>query len=280
MYKSILFFAILLMQEMAISCDSTIPLNGVFDLQTCDRKIEQCVPANEALNNYLDKIEYDDIFTVALKSSPWRLYANDGHILSVQELANMIRPKLKTMHKKHSVKLIASWSDTNSSNKNFISLSKRLSKALDNFPVSGVDGFLWVDYKGKIHSTKQAITTWKNFIVYEVKKKGDILVPMIDGQFISKEKYFIDHKSGIGMLHVGIGYDTFLLCSKKALKAFELSAKFNNPIGAYNAAIMHIEKGKYSDIEIAKELLTKAYNLGYTKAKHKLESLNYINLEK
>jgi TPR repeat protein len=76
-----------------------------------------------------------------------------------------------------------------------------------------------------------------------------------------------------GVMYAGAGWDIFFLCPDKALRMFEVAAEMLNPIAAYNAAIMRLERGKEGDLQAAKALLSKASELGDKKAQARLYKL-------
>ncbi len=78
-----------------------------------------------------------------------------------------------------------------------------------------------------------------------------------------------------GMLQVGVGYDVFMLCPEQTLKTFEESAALANPIAAYNAALMHLERGNPGDIEAAETLLKQSASAGDKRAQAKLQALGH-----
>jgi TPR repeat protein len=64
-----------------------------------------------------------------------------------------------------------------------------------------------------------------------------------------------------------------MLCPEKALRAFEASAGAGNPIGAYNAALMRLERNGAGDRKAALALLRNAAAAGDLKARQKLAAL-------
>ena len=85
---------------------------------------------------------------------------------------------------------------------------------------------------------------------------------------------FEARKDGNGLLHAGVGWDVFSLCPDRALAAFELSAKMGNAIGAYNAAMIRIERGHKGDREAAIALLKQAVALKDKKSEALLAKLS------
>jgi len=251
-------------------CNHNLDLEGSVSISECNSKTQHCVSAGRALYEYIEKSDdIENIYTIALQSSPWRLYGGDMRILDVHDLAVMIRPKIS---KEKSVKLIASWTGVSPDVKH-PSLAQQLSKELSGFPVTGMDGFLWFTHKGESYTTKQTFTLGVPSGPYMVAEGEDVMAALTIGWTIYVEQLFQMQQNAEGLLRVGVGYDIYMLCPDKALQAFEAAADLNNPIGAYNAAIFRLDRGKKGDQEVAKELLKQAVKLGDKKAKAKLFSL-------
>ncbi len=64
-----------------------------------------------------------------------------------------------------------------------------------------------------------------------------------------------------------------MLCPQRALSAFEAAGKLGNAIGAYNTAMMRLERAGEGDREQALALLKRASDLGDQKSGALLRSL-------
>ena len=109
------------------------------------------------------------LMRVGLQSSPWRLYDGDMRILTIEELAAVVRANRDATETR--VELVGSWTGVSPS-PGVPSLADRLSQALDGFPVRGEDGFLWVKADGSRRTTRQAFTARKGAGAYFVPKGG------------------------------------------------------------------------------------------------------------
>lgn len=94
--------------DFALSCESSLPLNGAESIKTCDRHTPGCTPAAKLVNQYTEAMPDDPkLFTITLQSSPWRFYDPDTRIITPEEVAAMIKAHWKPEIK--NVVLIASW---------------------------------------------------------------------------------------------------------------------------------------------------------------------------
>jgi len=173
LYKTFLGFLMISMPLFAnAECTEDLGLNGTITIDTCDRNKEKCISADQAVYEYANNIaDRDEILLLILNSSPWRFYDEKMRILSVDEVATMIRPMMKKSVK--SVSLMSSWSG-HSPVKGAKSLSDRLSKQLDGTPVKGVSGFLWLSQNGKYRTTKQQFTVRRSG-PYEIAQGTDVI---------------------------------------------------------------------------------------------------------
>jgi hypothetical protein len=252
------------------ACEPPQPLSGTLTVPVCHTDGPDCRPAAKALYEYTKAQRDDpDTFSIALHSSPWRLYGPDMRIITVEELAGILRPQLEEKHKR--VELFGSWTGTELSSKT-PSLATRLSRALGGFPVTGKDGFLWMDNKGGMRTTKQAFTVRSGTGPYRVPTGEEVFVPLVVGWAVGLEDRFAPEEDEL-MLLAGVGHDVFLLCPDGALADFEAGAKMGNAIAAYNAAIVRLERGHDGDRDAALRLLQRAVELGDAKAAERLESL-------
>lgn len=252
-------------------CESDLPLKGMVSIKKCDSKIQVCISAGEAIYGYTEAMQDDPaVLTISLQASPWRLYDQDMRILNIDEIAEMVKPSIKPEIKK--IVLNGSWSGVPPSH-NEKSLAQKLSKSLNNFPVAGMDGFLWLSKGGVTHTTKQAFTMRQGTTPYSVATGDDVMVSFAAGWPINLEKQYIENRDADGLMRVGAGLDIFALCPDEALNAFEASAKLASPIAAYNAAMMRLERNDKGDVEAATKLLTQAAQLGDKKSQAKLKQL-------
>ncbi len=242
----------------AIACDTpALPLAGSVTVPSCAGQPprDDCVFAGKALHDYMQAIPDDDsVLTVALQSSPWRLYDAQMRILSVEELAASIRPRLNGVLQR--VELIGSWTGT-SPVAGTPPLAQRLSQALDGMPVRGEDGFLWLAEDGARRTTRQAFTLRNGSGAYFVPKGADVLAALASG-WAAEVQDQIPADNPAMQLSAAIGWDAFFLCPDKALERFEYSAAHGNAIAAYNAAVMRLERNAAGDRDAALALLAEA----------------------
>lgn len=167
--------------------------------------------------------------------------------------------------------LVASWSGTAPDSRSD-SLAKKLSMALGGMPVSGQDGFVWVSPKGKLRTTHQAFTGRVSG-PYRVAKSDDLMVSLVPGWVMDLEPEFVKAKNSAGIFRVGAAKEIFLLCPEGALKSYDEAAALRDPIAAFNAAIMRLERDKPGDRAAALVLLEQSAAQGDKKAENKLKSL-------
>lgn len=274
--KLISICLLLLTSKLVIAeCKSELPISGAISIKNCDAKSELCTPANEAIYSYIEAIKDQPTeLIISLQSSPWHLYGPDMRIITIDEIAEMAKPSIKKGVKK--IVLNASWSGVAPS-RDEKSIAKKLSERLDNFPVAGSDGFLWLSKDGTTYTTKQALTMRQGRKPYTVVKDGDVMVALAAGWIINLERAFMKDKDAEGLLNVAAGLDIFGLCPDRALSVFEESAKLSNPIAGYNAAIIHLERNTKVDTVAAIRLLSEAGKLGDKKSQAKLNDLQNSN---
>lgn len=266
---AILSLALLAAAQGVAACETSLPLSGSVAVPVCDREGPDCRSATKVLYEYT-QAQPDDpaIFSIALQSSPWRMYGPDLRILRVEDVATMIRPKLEPKHKR--VALYGSWTGTAPAGTP--SLASRLSRQLDGFPVEGKDGFLWMDPKGGMRTTRQAYTVRRGAGRYLVQTGDEVLVSLVDGWAAGLEVRF-GPQDGDMMLMAGVGNDVFLLCPDGALADFEAAAAMDSAIAAYNAAQIRLERNHAGDREAALKLLERSEALGDAKAAGQLKVL-------
>lgn len=187
-------------------------------------------------------------------------------ILTVDELATMLRPDLGTKVKR--VELIGSWTGVSPA-AGVPSLADRLSKALDGLPVRGEDGFLWLSADGSRHTTRQAFTARAGAGLYFVPKGQDVLVALADGWPAYVESQIPDDQPDL-LMRVGVAKDIFMLCPGEALAAYERAAGKGSAIAAYNAAQMRLERAADGDREAELKLLERGAALGDERSRKRL----------
>jgi hypothetical protein len=243
-------------------CPATLPLKGVLNIDNCYPMREDCVPASDALYQYAEAVPDggDEGMTIALHGSPWHLYGPDSRIMTIDKLAEVLRQESKKKKKLSHVVLMSSWSGT-APDKHHLPLARQLSNKLGDVKVSGADGFLWYSKDGKLTTTQQAFTA---FVTgpYAVKKGEPVMASLVTGWPAQFEETFARQGDADGLLRAGVGHETFSLCPERAWKAFDAAAALGNPVAAYNAAVLRLERGARGDREAAQDLLRKAMAAG------------------
>jgi hypothetical protein len=250
-------------------CESSLRLQGAVSVQCCTDG-DECIPATKAVYEYMQKIENPAVFSIGLQASPWHLYDADMRILTVEELAQMVKPKLQKP--KQSVLLIASWTGVVPT-VNGKSIAQKLSSLLDGFPVTGMDGFVWIANDGSVRTTQQAFTM-KPKCPYGVRPGEEVMVSLVAGWPVEFEQDYVKNGDAAGIMSAGAGWDIYMLCPERALGSFEMAARLSHPIAAYNAALMRLERGRDGDFEAATYLMKQAAALGDKKAQLRLRELN------
>lgn len=270
--RYVLGFLLSIASQLAIAdCKSFLPLEGVTSIDTCDPQTEKCVPAAKALYTYMDKAKDDpSVVTVALHASPWRFYDPEMRILSVEEVAEMLRSHLTKGVKR--IHLTASWTGIAPS-PGQQSLAQRLSEQLKGFPVEGENGFLWISKKGATRTTHQAFTVTRGSRPYGIRDGDEVMVSFVAGWPATFEESFVKERNADGVMRAGAGWDIFFLCPDRALQSFEAAARLSNPIAAYNAAMLRLERKDKGDAEAASVLLKQAAEAGDSKAIARLNAL-------
>ena len=214
----------------------------------------------------LEALDIPGEFTVGIQSSPWRMYDSQDRIVTVDEMAEMIRTQRPAKDRR--VRLVGSWTAALPEGEGQ-TLAQRLSAALDGFPVEGSDGFLWLSPKGAMRTTRQAFSVWRTGY-YDLPRGGDVMVALVPGALVQFEDRFAEDGIADGVVRAGVGKDVFMLCPEGALAAFERAAAMGSAVGAYNAGVIHQEAGE-RDAAIA--WLEKAIALGDAKAAARLAAL-------
>lgn len=256
-----LVLAFALLSGAVFPCEPSAALQGVESIPECDgtQGDSDCISGNSAIFDALKALDIAGAYTVGVQTSPWRMYDGEGRIMTVEDAAAAIRPGLADKHRR--VYLVGSWTATRPDGDE-ATLAKRLSDALDGYPVDGSDGFLWLSPAGDMRTTRQAFTAWKTG-PYSVRRGDDVLMALVPGSLAQFEDRFAEDGIAEGVVQAGIGHDVFMLCPESALAAFERAADMGNAIGAYNAGLMHAEQGQ-DDAAIT--WLERAAALGEAKA--------------
>jgi hypothetical protein len=259
--------AIALLPALGHACEQAPVLEGVLSIPQCDPASEECVPGTRAAHAALEAVEIPDVFTIGVQTSPWRMYDAEGRILTIAEVAAAVRAGMPASDRR--VHLAGSWTAARPDGGGD-TLAHRLSVALDGVQVDGSDGFLWLSPSGAMRTTRQALSVWKAG-PYSVVRGEDVLMALIPGAMAQFEDQFAGDNNAAGVVQAGIGFDVFMLCQERALAAFERAARMGSAIGAYNAGLMHAEKG---DSDAAKPWLQPALRLGEVRAAEALDGLH------
>jgi len=273
MVRILVFAGLIVLAPVVDACEASLKLSGMIEVSNCLHGEPGCVSAGQQLYKYTEASPDDPTsFSIALQSSPWRLYDADMRIISVEEVAKMVRshpdPKINR------VELIGSWTGVAPS-AGVPSLATRLSKALDDFPVKGENGFLWMDKHGATRTTHQAFTARRGSGPYGVHEGDEVMVSLVDGWAAGMEDR-IPATDGEVMLMAGVGQDVFMLCPEHALADFEAAAKMGNAVAAYNAALIRLERNEAGDRQAAERLLAQAATLGDSKSTERLAGLRHV----
>jgi hypothetical protein len=260
---------IFISQTAFAACETSLELKGAVSIKCCSPQSE-CIPAAKAVYDYT-AIAKDDpaAMSISMHASPWRLYDAEMRILTVEELAAMIKTQLRGRVKR--VVLIASWTGV-APDRNGKSLAKQMSDILGGFPVDGMDGFVWIAKDGALRTTQQAFTM-KPKCPYGVRPGDEVMVSLVPGWHVGYEDDYVKRGDSEAIRYAGAAWDIFMLCPEKALQLFETAANLSNPIAAYNAALIRLERGKSGDYAAAIKLLGKAAALGDQKSQEKLSAL-------
>ena len=273
---SLCFIAPLFPSFAQASCGHPFDVEGIITVENCDPDKDECIDGIRAIYEYGDALDSlddggDDVLTISIMSSPWRLYGQKMRIMRAKELATLVKSDLNDKVK--SVKLYSSWSEHAHVGRSK-SLSQELSEALDGLPVEGIDGFLWQNENGEYYATKQAFTvTLGRQFPYRHRVGEDLMMVLPYGAFIHAQDYFVRTKDLRGLRYAAVGWDVFILCPEKALATFELAASMSDAISAYNAAIMRLERRQDGDYEAALKLLKQAVELGDSPAEALLHEI-------
>jgi hypothetical protein len=263
--------ALLLACSNTLACPSSLPLKGTQFVASCDTRQSDCIDAAKVLHDNMEaEPDIPSVVTVGVQTSPWHIYGPDMRIITIDEFAATIRPTLKDPVK--SVALQGSWTGV-APDKDHKSLADQLSKALGGYPVSGMDGFMWVAKGGKLRTTHEAFTLRKGTGPYGVHSGDEVMAALTAGWPASMEDAIVKQGDADGAMRAAAGWDIFFLCPDHALASFERAAGMGSGIAAYDAAMMRIERGDEADRRAAVVLLTRAVKLGDKKAPELLKKL-------
>lgn len=101
------------------------------------------------------------------------------------------------------------------------------------------------------------------------------MASLVAGWPLEYDDEFLEQGNADGVMRAGVGADVYMLCPDKALELYEAAAKLSSPIAAYNAAMIHLERGKEGDLKKAAILLSQAAALGDRKAAARLKGLSH-----
>lgn len=253
------------------ACDtSQLSLSGVVNVATCSpgQDSADCVYSGQALYEYMEAVPDSDAqFTIGLQASPWRMYDAEMRIISVEDVADVVRPKLDG--KLERVELVGSWTGV-SPEPGVPSLAERVSKRLNGFPVKGEDGFLWLAKDGSRRTTRQAFTTREGAGSYFLKRGSEVFVSLVAGWPAFVQDQIAEDDPDM-LARAAAGWDIFFLCPDQALAGFEHAAAKGSAIAAYNAAIMHLDRGTDADRAAALALVERGAALGDAKSRARLD---------
>lgn len=269
--KKILLLTLALSTSLAWgACTTGLPLKGFVSVDTCATAGPDCVPAPQALYQYVEAQKDDgpDVLSIALHGSPWRLYDAEDRILEISELASIIRAKGSVIKR---VEIYSSWSAA-APDRHSKALTQRLSLALNGMQVKGLDGFAWYSPDGAVHTTHQAFTGAASG-PYHIPKGKPVMASLVKGWLVEGQSHFAKTGDAAGLLAAGVAADIYLLCPERALAAFDAAAALGNAVAAFNAAIMRLERGNSGDKAAAVKLLKQAAARGDLKARERLKTL-------
>lgn len=269
-WKRLAALPLLFATPWVLACDSSLPLDAsTTSIENCSPSTKGCIHAGQALHDYMEAADDDASWlTIGLQASPWRLYDGSMRILRIRDFARDLKPMLKPEVKV--VELQGNW--TGVAPRGGKSLAERLSQALGGKRVIGLDGFMWAKKDGGTRTTRQSFTVRKGSGIYGVRAGEDVMSALTVGWASDFQAEMEKSGDAKGMLTAAVGWDAFYLCPEKALAAFERSARFGSAIGAYNAAVMRIERAQTGDREAALELLELGAALGDVKSRELLAS--------
>jgi hypothetical protein len=263
------FLGLCLLSTSALACDTShLSLSGSVSVETCRKESAECIYAGQALYDYMEAVpDSDEVLTIGLQTSPWRMYDGEMRILTVEDIAEAVRAKLNGKVKR--VELIGSWTGV-SPEAGKPSLADRVSRALGGFPVRGENGFLWLAKDGTRRTTRQAFTMRNGAGSYFLPKDSEVLVSLVAG-WPANVVAQIPEDDAEMLMRAAAGFDVFLLCPDQALAGFERAAAKGSAIAAYNAAVMRLERNGDGDRAAALMMLERGVALGDSKSRARLD---------
>ena len=251
------------------ACESSLKLEGTMSVECCTSQ-EKCIAAATAIYDYSVAAKLPPgSLSLFMQASPWHVYDGNARILTIEELAAITKKQMKNDVKR--IDLIASWTGVAPDSKSK-SIAQKLSDSLNGFPIKGMDGFVWMAKDGSVRTTHQAFTIMPK-CPYGVHRGEEVMVSLVWGWMIQYEEDYVKKQNADAILRTGAAWDVFMLCPEKALQLFEAAAKISNPIAAYNAALLRLERNKDGDVEAATVLLKQAATLGDKKAQARIQEL-------
>ncbi|HTD29580.1 MAG TPA: hypothetical protein VK660_09350 [Xanthomonadaceae bacterium] len=200
--------ALLLVSSNVPACPSSLPLKGSVFVESCDSRQSDCLDPAKVLYDYLQsEVDRPAVLTISVQTSPWRIYDADMRIVSIDDFATLARSHLKDPVKR--VELRGSWTGV-APDKEHKSLADQLSIALDHYPVSGIDGFLWIAKGGKTYTTHQAFTIRKGSGAYGVHSGEDVMSALASGWPAYLEDTFVREGNADGVMRAAAGWDIIL----------------------------------------------------------------------
>jgi len=99
------------------------------------------------------------------------------------------------------------------------------------------------------------------------------MASLVNGWISLQEPHFAAQRNADALLAAGVGHETFGLCPQQALASFEAAAALGQPVAAYNAAVMRLERNGASDQAAARKLLQLAAKAGDQPASALLQAI-------
>ncbi len=261
--------ALCLLSPTTLACNTShLSLSGTLSVATCfPKRDSNCVASAKALHEYMEAVpDSDEVFTIGLQASPWRMYDGEMRILTVEDVADAVKPQLAKLER---VELVASWTGVSPA-PGLPSQAERISKALGGLPVKGEDGFLWLAKDGTRRTTRQAFTVREGAGPYSLPEGTEVFVPLVAGWPAHVQEQIPEEDANLLTL-AAAGWDIFFLCPDRALDGFEKAAAKGSAIAAYNAALMRLERGSDGDRVVALDLLERGASLGDAKSRARLD---------
>ena len=238
-----------------------VPLDGS-TIVLPDCRADECVSATKLVHDYAEAVpDSDEAFTIAGHCSPWRLYAENGRIERIGDLAQQIRahPKFPGVRE---IALICSWSGVRPEGAT-ASLASQMEAATGK-RTTGKDGFLWLGPGGAQKTTHQSFTAYPGR--YFARPGEPVMASAVFAMPEGFPQELERTRNAEGLRYAGVYADVFLLMPDVALARFEHAARYGDAISAYNAALMRLERGAQGDRERAEAFAKRATELGDKRA--------------